>query len=105
MKLEDYPGTTCLALTFDLHSNIHYMKHSNRTSTHKEEQLCQIILKSIHKYRSFGQTKTDTYTKSNFLMTMSLSSQAGSTKIEVKLQKFKNFKPPHPKVIMVMLVL
>ena len=38
---------------------------SNSTSTHDGEQLCHIILKSIHNYRSYLDlcTHTPTYTK------------------------------------------
>ena len=34
------------------------MKPSNSASTHRGEQLCQIILKSIHKYRCYGLAKS-----------------------------------------------
>ena len=43
----------CITLTFDLPELVNV---SNATSTHRGEQLCQIILKDIdlHKYRSSG---------------------------------------------------
>ena len=51
----------------------------NCTFTHYQEQLCQIILKFIHRYRSYVSDKSGCMDTQNDV-TMSRSPQVGSTK-------------------------
>ena len=61
LKLWPWQDKCFTILSFDLQvwpwPSTHLNKFSNGTATHQGEQLCKVILKSMHKCRSFGPDK------------------------------------------------
>ena len=72
---------TPVTLTFSLSKNV-----SNDTSPPQGQQLCQIVLKSMHYYTSYvtdksGRTHERTYTRTKIVTTMSRLPASGLDKI------------------------